>query len=89
MALLELLKRPPCRMMVSGYPSALYDERLAGGRSLSLQVMNRARHPRHIMVAQMVSLKRVARSLRTLTGRTVAEAPLLGHVAKLHHALAQ
>ncbi len=41
-ALLELLKGLPCRAMVSGYPSALYDERLAGWRSLSLQVMNRA-----------------------------------------------
>ena len=28
--------------MVSGYPSALYDERLAGWRSVSLQVMNQA-----------------------------------------------
>ena len=41
-ALLELLKGLPCRVMVSGYPSALYDQRLAGWRSLSLQVMNRA-----------------------------------------------
>ena len=41
-ALLALLGRLPCRVMVSGYPSALYDEHLAGWRSLSLQVMNRA-----------------------------------------------
>ena len=38
--LLELLKRLPCRVMISGYRSALYDERLAGWRSLELQVMN-------------------------------------------------
>ncbi len=41
-ALLELLRRLPCRVMISGYPSALYDEHLAGWRSLSLQVMNQA-----------------------------------------------
>ena len=41
-ALLELLKGLPCAVMVSGYPSALYDERLAGWGSVSLQVMNRA-----------------------------------------------
>ena len=41
-ALLELLKRLPCAAMVSGYPSALYDDRLGGWRSVSLQAMNRA-----------------------------------------------
>lgn len=38
--LLELLKRLPCRIIVSGYPSALYDELLVGWRSVELQVMN-------------------------------------------------
>ena len=41
-AVLALLGRLPCRVMISGYPSALYDEHLAGWRSLSLQVMNQA-----------------------------------------------
>ena len=41
-ALLGLLTGLPCAVMVSGYPSALYDERLAGWRCVSLQVMNRA-----------------------------------------------
>lgn len=41
-ALLALLVSLPCAVMVSGYPSALYDARLAGWRSVSLQVMNRA-----------------------------------------------
>ena len=40
--LLELLKRLPCRVMLSGYPCALYDERLAGWQSVELQVMNQA-----------------------------------------------
>jgi site-specific DNA-adenine methylase len=38
--LLELLKRLPCRIMVSGYPSALYDGLLVGWRTVELQVMN-------------------------------------------------
>ena len=41
-ALLELLKGLPCAAMVSGYPSALYEELLRGWGSVSLQVMNRA-----------------------------------------------
>ncbi len=38
--LLELLRRVPCSVMVSGYPSALYDELLDGWGSVELQVMN-------------------------------------------------
>ena len=39
-ALLGLLKGLPCAVMVSGYPSALYEEHLAGWRRVSLQVLN-------------------------------------------------
>ena len=38
--LLELLKTLPCHVILSGYPSALYDDLLGGWRSLELQVMN-------------------------------------------------
>lgn len=38
--LLGLLKSLPCRVILSGYPSCLYDQELAGWRSLELQVMN-------------------------------------------------
>ncbi len=38
--LLSLLKRLPCAVMVSGYPSALYEELLGGWQSLEVQVMN-------------------------------------------------
>ena len=41
-ALLELLRGLPCAVMVSGYPSALYNELLGDWRSVSLQVMNQA-----------------------------------------------
>ena len=40
--LLALLKGLPCQVMLSGYPSALYERALAGWHSLSLQVMNQA-----------------------------------------------
>ena len=39
MALLDRLKALPCRAMVSGHPSALYDETLSGWRRLAMQVM--------------------------------------------------
>jgi len=38
--LLELLKTLPCNVMLSGYPSSLYDDLLTDWRSLELQVMN-------------------------------------------------
>jgi len=40
--LLALLKTLPCNVMLSGYPSALYEELLPDWRSLELQVMNQA-----------------------------------------------
>jgi site-specific DNA-adenine methylase len=40
--LLRLLKRLPCAVILSGYPSGLYDEQLCGWQSLELQVMNQA-----------------------------------------------
>jgi len=39
-ALLELLKSVPCYVILSGYPSALYDEQLPEWRRVELQVMN-------------------------------------------------
>ena len=38
--LLGLLRTLPCQVILSGYPSALYDEGLRGWQSLELQVMN-------------------------------------------------
>lgn len=38
--LLELLKTLPCSVLLSGYPSRLYDELLCGWQSVELQVMN-------------------------------------------------
>ena len=41
-ALLAQLKRLPCHVILSGYPSALYDEQLGDWHTLELQVMNQA-----------------------------------------------
>ena len=41
-ALLALLRGLPCSVMISGYPSALYDRILEGWHSVALQVMNQA-----------------------------------------------
>ena len=38
--LLRLLRSLPCQVILSGYPSALYDQELSGWRSLEFQVMN-------------------------------------------------
>ncbi len=40
--LLTLLKTLPCNVILSGYPSDLYDDLLGGWRNLELQVMNQA-----------------------------------------------
>ena len=40
--LLALLKTLPCNVILSGYPSALYNDLLPDWRSLELQVMNQA-----------------------------------------------
>ena len=41
-ALLALLRGLPCAVMLSGYPSGLYDRVLSDWRSVSVQVMNQA-----------------------------------------------
>ena len=41
-ALLELLRSLPCQVMVSGHPSALYDEMLPDWRRVALQVTTQA-----------------------------------------------
>jgi DNA adenine methylase len=41
-ALLELLKSLPCQVILSGYPSSLYDQMLKDWQTLELQVMNHA-----------------------------------------------
>ena len=40
--LIELLKQLPCKIILSGYPSPLYDDLLSDWRTMELQVMNQA-----------------------------------------------
>jgi transposase len=42
----------------------------------------------NLLVAQMISLKRVQKMIQTLIGRAVSEASILKYVMQLHHALA-
>ena len=42
----------------------------------------------HLLVAQMLSLKRAAQSVHTLIGQAISEATLLNYIIQLHHALA-
>jgi len=39
--LIDILKTLPCPVIISGYPSALYDEHLAGWNTFTLQAMTR------------------------------------------------
>ena len=41
----------------------------------------------NLLIAQMISLKRVQQSIQTLIGRTLSEATILKYVLQLHHAL--
>lgn len=41
-ALLDILRDLPCKVMLSGYPSQLYDTALKGWSSVQIQVMNQA-----------------------------------------------
>ena len=43
----------------------------------------------HLLIAQMLSLKRVAHSMHALIGQLLSEATLLSYIAQLHHALAE
>ena len=43
----------------------------------------------HLLIAQMLSLKRVAQSMHALIGQLLSEATLLGYIAQLHRALAE
>ena len=42
MQLLGLLQQLPCQVMLSGYPSQLYDDLIGDWHSISVQVMNQA-----------------------------------------------
>ncbi|AGA31757.1 phage DNA methylase [Thioalkalivibrio nitratireducens DSM 14787] len=51
--LLALLQSLPCSVILSGYPSALYDEHLTGWRSLEVQVMIQGRVPHRETLVQL------------------------------------
>lgn len=42
----------------------------------------------HLLIAQMISLNRIQKSIKTLIGQAISEATVLKYVMQLHHALA-
>ena len=77
----ESKRCPRCRTEARGrFPKGLSGP-LQYGVGVKAYVVNQ-------LVAQMISLKRVQQSLKTLIGQTISEATLLKYVLRLHHALA-
>jgi transposase len=71
-----------CDSIVKGkFPSDMPGP-LQYGRGLKAFIIN-------LLVCQMISLNRVQKLIKTLTGRTIAEASLLQFVLRLHSALEQ
>ena len=77
----ELKHCPQCRTPARGRFPAEMPGPLQYGAGLKAWVV-------HLLVAQMVSLKRVQQSVHTLLGQRISEATFLKYVLQLHHALA-
>ncbi|MFB6357674.1 MAG: IS66 family transposase [Thiohalorhabdaceae bacterium] len=77
----EVKQCPRCQTQTKG----TFPQELAGqaqyGPGIKAYVLN-------LLVAQMLSLKRVQQSVQTLIGRALSEASILKYVMELHHALA-
>ena len=78
----EVKRCPNCRTMVTGaFPGNLPGP-LQYGAGIKGYVLN-------LLIAQMLSLKRVQQSLETLIGLVLSQATILKYVLQLHQALAQ
>ncbi len=77
----EIKQCPQCQAQTKG----AFPQDLSGpeqyGPGIQAYVLN-------LLVAQMLSLKRVQQSVQTLIGRALSEATVLKYVMQLHHALA-
>ena len=75
------IKLPPCQRRTTGrFPTDMPGP-LQYGPGIKAYVLN-------LLIAQMLSLKRVQQSIQTLIGQAISEATLLKYVMQLHHALA-
>jgi hypothetical protein len=77
----EIKRCPQCQAQTKG----LFPQELSGpmqyGPGIKAYILN-------LLVAQMLSLKRVQQSIRTLIDRAISEATILKYVLQLHRALA-
>ena len=78
----EIKQCPHCQAQTKGQFPKDMSGPLQYGPGIRAYVLN-------LLVAQMLSLKRVQQSIRTLIGLAVSEATLLKYVMQLHHALAR
>ena len=77
----EIKQCPHCQAHTKGRFPADMPGPLQYGPGIKAYVLN-------LLIAQMLSLKRVQHSIQTLIGQAVAEATILKYVMQLHHALA-
>ena len=77
----EIKQCPHCRAQTKGQFPADLSGPLQYGPGIRAYVLN-------LLIAQMLSLKRVQQSIRTLIGLAVSQATILKYVMQLHHALA-
>ena len=77
----EIKQCPQCRAQTKGQFPKDMPGPLQYGAGIRAYVLN-------LLIAQMLSLKRVQQSIGTLIGRVISEATILKYVMQLHHALA-
>jgi transposase len=77
----EIKQCPRCQAPTKGRFPADMPGPLQYGPGIKAYVLN-------LLIAQMLSLKRVQQSIQTLIGQMISEASLLNYVMQLHHALA-
>jgi transposase-like protein len=77
----EIKQCPQCRAQTKGQFPADMSGPLQYGPGIRAYILN-------LLIAQMLSLKRVQQSIRTLIGLAVSQATILKYVMQLHHALA-
>lgn len=78
----EIKRCPQCTAESRGAFPQAFDGPLQYGPGITAYGLN-------LFIAQMLSLKRVQQSIRTLTGRVISEATILKSVLQLHQALAR
>jgi hypothetical protein len=76
----EIKQCPGCQSQTKGRFPADMSGPLQYGSGIKAYALN-------LLIAQMISLKRVQQSIRTLIGMAVSEATILKYVMRLHHAL--